>query len=285
LNKADLFQLNPPLMIRLLLGGGRLKPKEMSFGIDMAGRVETVGRNVKQFKPGDEVFGTGRGAFAEYACAGEDNLALKSKMATYEESAALPVAGTTALQALGKAQVRPGQKILIDGASGGVGTFAVQIAKAFGADVTAVCSTQNVASARSIGADRVIDYTKEDFAKDGQKYDSIIEVNGYRSILRYGRALNQNGTYVMAGSSRPILQILQSALLGPIVSKTGRKKMSFMGVAKINRKDLDALKDLLETGKIKPVIDRGYPLSETAEAFRYFAEGHARGKVVISSSD
>ena len=272
-------------MIRLLLGGGRLKPKRSSLGTDLAGRVEEVGRNVKQFKAGDEVFGIGRGAFAEYACASEENLALKLKRATFEDSATLPVAGTTALQAIGKAQVQPGQKVLIDGASGGVGTFALQIAKAFGAEVTAVCSTGNVASARSMGADHVIDYTKEDFAKNGRRYDSIIEVNGYRSILGYRRALGAKGAYVMAGSSRPLLQMLQSVTLGPMVSRSGGKHMGFMGIAKINQKDLDSLRELLEKGKIKPIIDKSYPLSETAEAFRYFAEGHTHGKVVIAFSD
>ena len=285
LNKADMFQLRPPLLVRLLIGGdGRIKPKRQVFGMDLAGVVEAVGAVAKRFKPGDEVFGCSSAAFAEYACAREDSLALKSQRATFEDSASLPVAGITALQALRKAKVQRGQRVLIDGASGGVGTFALQIAKSLGADVTAVCSARNMENVKSMGADRVIDYTKQDFAKEGQTYDTIVEVNGYRSLLTYRRALNDKGIYMLAGSSKPLRQIFQAALLGRALSRKGGRQMGFMGIAKVNPEDLTTLMHLLEVGKVKPSIDAIYPLTETAEAFRYFAEGHTRGKVVLTTA-
>jgi len=279
INKADLARLRGPLLVRLL-GEGLLKPKRKILGIDIAGRVEAVGRKVKQFQSGDEVFGGCRGSLAEYACAREDLLALKPANVAFEEAAAVPLAAITALQGLRKGQIQPGQKVLINGASGGVGTFAVQIAKAFGAEVTAVCSTRNMDNARSMGADHVIDYTQEDFTKSGQRYDLIIGVNGYHPILHYRRALNPKGVYVMVGGS--MAQLFQAMLLGPLISLVGSKKMGFMGIARLNQKDLVFLKELLEAGKIKQVIDRRYPLSEVAEAFRYFEEGHAKGKIVIT---
>jgi len=268
-----------PFLIRLM--SGLLKPKEPRLGWDIAGRVETVGENVKQFRSGDEVFGCVNGAFAEYVLAKEDHLALKPANKSFEEVAALPVAALTALQGLRDAGgIRPGQKVLIQGASGGVGMFAVQLAKSFGAEVTAVCSTRNLNMARSIGADHVIDYTKEDFTRNGQRYDLILAVNGYHPLSAYKRALCPQGIYICAGGAMP--QFLQAILLGPLMSRKGGKKMGSMGIAKVNQKDLVYLRELLEAGKIAPVIDRHYPLSEIAEAFRYLEDTHAQGKVVIT---
>ena len=262
------------------MGGGLLKPKKQILGSDFAGRVEAVGRNVKQFQPDDEVFGFTRGGFAEYVCARENALTLKPANISFEEAAAVPMAAVTALQGLrDKGQIQPGQKVLINGASGGVGTFAVQIAKSFGAEVTGVCSTRNLDRARSIGADQVIDYTQEDFTKNGQRYDLILAANGYHSILDYKRALSPKGTYVMVGGS--MAQMFQAMLLGPWISKTGSKKMGFM-VAEQSQEDLVFLKELLEARKVVPVIERRYPLSQVAEAVRYLEEGHAQGKIVIT---
>ena len=269
-----------PFLVRLM-GGGLLKPKNTILGADIVGQVEAVGRNVKQFQPGDEVFGeSGFGAFAEYVCASENALALKPANISFEEAAAVPMAAVTALQGLrDKGQIQPGQKVLINGASGGVGTFAVQIAKSFGAEVTAVCSTRNLDMVRSIGADQVIDYTQEDFTKSGQRYDLILAANGYHSISDYKRALSPEGIYVCTGGS--MAQIFQSMLLGPWMSMTGSKKMG-NSATRPNQKDLVFMKELLEAGKVVPVIDRRYPLSEVAEALRYLEEGHAQGKVVIT---
>lgn len=269
----------PSIFVRLV-GGGLLKPKNTSMGVDVAGQVEAVGRNVKQFQPGAEVFGVAKGAFAEYVCAAENKLALKPANLSFEAAAAVPIAAFTALQGLrDKGRIQPGQKVLIYGASGGVGTFAVQIAKAFGAEVTAVCSTRNLDVARSIGADHVIDYTKEDFAQNGQRYDLIIAANGYHPILGYRRSLGPSGVCVVLGGS--MAQIFQGLLLGPLVSRIGSKKMGNM-LAHSNQKDLVVMRELLEAGKVVPVIDRCYPLSEVAEAIRYLVQEHARGKVVIT---
>ena len=269
-----------PVFARLMMGGLR-KPKDARPGVDVAGQVEAVGSNVTQFKPGDEVFGACKGACAEYVCVIEDRLALKPANISFEDAAAAPVAAITALQGLrDKGRIQRGQKVLVDGASGGVGTFAVQLAKSFGAEVTAVCSTSKVDTARAIGADHCIDYTREDFTQSGQRYDLIIAANAYHSIFDYRRALNQNGIYVMAGAGG-WTQILQGMLLGPLLSLIGSKKMRFF-MAKINQKDLVLLGDFLAAGKIVSVIDRRYPLSDTAEAIRYLAEGHAKGKVVIT---
>ena len=282
-NAADWHLLRgDPFLVRLM--AGPLKPKNTILGADIAGRVEAVGKNVKQFQPGDEVFGDisecGWGGFAEYVCARENALVLKPASMTFEEAAAVPLAALTALQGLrDKGQIQPGQKVLINGASGGVGTFAVQIAKSFGAEVTGVCSTRNLDMVRSIGADHVIDYTQEDFTQNGQRYDLIMATNGYHSISDYARALSPKGIYVMTGGSGA--QMFQAMLLGPWISMTGNKKMGNL-LMKPNNKDLVFLKELLEAGKIAPVIDRRYPLSEVAEAIRYLEEGHARGKVVIT---
>lgn len=273
-----------PFLVRLM-GGGLLKPKNTRLGADIAGRVEAVGRNVKQFQPGDEVFGDlsacGNGGFAEYVSVPENALASKLARMTFEEAAAVPMAAVTALQGLrDNGQIQPGQKVLINGASGGVGTFAVQIAKAFGAEVTGVCSTRNLDMARSIGATQVIDYTREDFTQSGQRYDLILAVNGYHPISAYKRALSPEGIYVMAGGSNA--QIFQALLLGRWMSGTAGKTMGALA-AKPNQNDLVFMRELLETGKVVPVIDRRYPLSEVPEAIRYLEEGHAKGKVVITT--
>ncbi len=268
-----------PFLVRLM-GFGFLKPKKTILGADIAGRVEAVGPNVKQFQPGDEVFGTISRGFADYACAREKYLALKPTNLSFEEAAAVPMAALTALQGLrDKGQIQPGQKVLINGASGGVGTFAVQIAKSYGAEVTAVCSTRNLDIARSIGADQVIDYTQEDFTRNGQHYDLILSANGHHSILAYKRALSPKGNCVMTGG--PVAQLFGVVLLGRLISMTGSKKMSNL-LAKLNQKDLVFLKELLEAGKVVPVIERRYPLSQVAEGLRYLEEGHAQGKLVIT---
>jgi NADPH:quinone reductase-like Zn-dependent oxidoreductase len=266
------------------LASGLLKPKNIFLGADVAGRVEAVGQNVTQFQPGDEVFGdlsaSGRGAFAEYVCASETALVLKPANISFEEAAAVPVAAVAALQGLqSRMQIQPGQRVLINGASGGVGSFAVQIAKAFGAEVTAVCSTRNVGRMRSIGADHVIDYTQEDFTQNGQQYDLILAANGYHPLSAYQRALSPDGTYVMSGGA--MAQLFEAMLLGPLVSMTGKKKMGNL-MAKPDKEDLVFMKELLQAGKVKPVIDRYYPLSEVAEAIRYLESGHAQGKVIIT---
>jgi NADPH:quinone reductase-like Zn-dependent oxidoreductase len=261
--------------------GGFRRPRDPRLGRDIAGRVEAVGSQVTRFQPGDEVFGVCNGAFAEYAATRENNLALKPGNRSFEEAAAVPVAAITALQGLrDKGQIRAGQKVLIYGASGGVGTFAVQIARSFGAEVTAACSPRNVDMVRSLGADHVIDYTQEDFTKSGECYDLIFAVNGYHPLSAYRRALTPQGIYLAAGGS--LSQVLQALLLGRLNSRSGGQKMGFMGIANINPKDLEFLKGLLESGKVVSMIDRRYPLSETAEALRYLGEKHARGKVVIT---
>ena len=272
------FLRGKPFILRLF--GGLSKPKNPIVGADLAGRVEAVGGNVKKLRPGDEVFGCHRGAFAEYVCVPEDRLAVKPTSMTFEEAAALPMAGLTALQALrDKGRIQPGLKVLIQGAGGGVGTFAVQIARSFGTDVTAVCGPKNLDLAHSLGADHVIDYTQEDFTRSGQRYDLILAVNGYHSIFAYRRSLSRCGIYVVAGGSFP--QLLQGLLLGPGLSLLGGRKMGSM-LARINTKDLDALSALQQSGRIKPVVIAGrYPLSEVAEAVRDLEAGHAQGKVVI----
>lgn len=268
------------LVVRIL-SGSFFKPKDPKLGVDVAGTVEAVGSSVTEFKPGDEVFGVAPGSFAEYACNGESKFALKPAKVSFEAAAAVPVAAFTALQGLrDKGRIQAGQKVLIDGASGGVGMFAVQIAKAFGAEVTAVCSARNLEMARSIGADHAIDYKQEDFTTKDQRYDLIFVVNGYRPIQNYRKALTPTGMCVVAGGS--FSQILQAIFLGPLVSRLGSKKHIFMGIATTPKKDLLVLKELLEAGKLSPVIDKSYPLSETAQAIRYLIEEHARGKVVIT---
>jgi NADPH:quinone reductase-like Zn-dependent oxidoreductase len=283
INAADWHLLTADIFLIRLMGTGLFKPKNKIIGADVAGRVEAVGKNVKGFQPGDavfgDVFGHGGGSFAEYVSVPESALVLKPSNVSFEEAAAVPLAAVTALQGLrDEGHIQPGQKVLINGASGGVGTFAVQIAKSFGAEVTAVCSTRNLEMVRSIGADYVIDYTKEDFTQNGQQYDLILAVNGYHPLSAYKRALAPQGTYVMAGG-KPA-QMFQALLLGPWMSEKGGRKMGAVS-AKTNQKDLLTIKELLEAGKIVPVIDDCYPLSKTAEAFRYFGKAHAKGKVVI----
>jgi NADPH:quinone reductase-like Zn-dependent oxidoreductase len=294
LNAADLETLRGVFFVRI---GGPLKPMHKILGSDIAGRVEAVGVNVKQFQPGDEVFGDlsvcGFGAFAEYACVPESALALKPASMTFEEAATYPQAAVLALQnlrgvgpsspspiLLDKGPIEPGQKVLINGAGGGVGTFAVQLAKYFGAEVTGVDSTRKMDMLRSIGADHIIDYTQEDYTKSGQRYDLILDVVAYRSIFAYKRALNPNGIFVYVGGSTAA--IFQALFLGPLISRTGTKKMGIV-MGKPNKKeDLAFLEELFEAGKVVPVIDRRYPLSEVAEALRYLEEGHVLGKVVIT---
>jgi len=278
LNAADWHLLRgKPLLMRL--ASGLLKPKNKVLGSDIAGKVEAVGRHVRQVRRGDEVFGNVRGGFAEYACGPEDAFAPKPARLSFEEAAAVPMASIVALQALrDKGHIRPGHKVLINGASGGVGTFAVQIAKSFDAEVTGVCSTSNLDMVRSIGADHVIDYTKEDFTKNGQRYDLILAANGYHWISDYKRALGPKGTYVMSGGS--MAQFFQAMLLGPLMSISGGKKMGNLNV-KINQKDLLVVKGLLDAGKVRAIIDRHFPLSQVAEAVRYLEEGHPQGKIVI----
>jgi NADPH:quinone reductase-like Zn-dependent oxidoreductase len=280
-NAYDWHLLTADIFLIRLMGGGFLKPKNMIPGADISGRVEAAGSSVKQFRPGDEVFGEiGHGGFAEYVCAPESRLALKPASLSFEEAAAVPMAALTALQGLrDEGQIQAGQKVLIQGASGGVGTFAVQIAKSFGAEVTAVCSPRNLDQARSIGADQVIDYTREDFTQDGQQYDLILAANGYHPLSAYKRALTPKGIYVMAGGT--MAQMFEAMLLGSWMSKTGGKKMGGVS-AKPDQRDLAFLKELLEAGKVVPIVDRRYPLSEAAEALRYLGGGHARGKVVIT---
>jgi len=265
------------------IAGGLLKPKQAILGSDVAGRAEAVGRNVRQFRPGDEVFGyladCGKGGYAEYVCAPENALGLKPANLSFEEAAAVPEAALVALQALrDDGQIRKGQKVMIYGASGGIGTFAVQIAKSFGAEVTGVCSTGNLDLVRLLGADHVIDYTKEDFTKNGQRYDLIVATAGYRSIFDYKRALSPGGIYVCTGGSWP--QLFQALLLGRRISRNGREKMGALTMDP--NYDFAALRELIESGKVKPVIDRCYPFSEIGEAFAYYAKRHARGKIVIS---
>jgi NADPH:quinone reductase-like Zn-dependent oxidoreductase len=271
-----------PFFVRLAFGLRR--PKLDILGSDFAGQVEAIGKDVKQFQPGDEVFGAkgfAGGAFAEYVCAREEDLATKPANVSFEQAAAVPIAALTALQGLrDKGRIQHSQKVLVDGASGGVGTFAIQIAKSYGAEVTAVCSTRNLEIARSIGADHVIDYTRENFTRSGKQYDLILAANARHSVFAYRRALNPNGICVKAGGKPDLSGILQDLLLAPILSRFGHKK-SCGFIAKMNQSDLILLRDLLETGKVVPVIDKRYPLSETAEALRYLEAGHAQGKVVI----
>jgi NADPH:quinone reductase-like Zn-dependent oxidoreductase len=270
-----------PFIARLSLG--LREPKIKTPGKDVAGQVETVGADVKQFKPGDEVFGdlseSGWGAYAEYVAVPENALVQKPANIPFDAAAAVPESAVVALQGLQeKGGIQSGQKVLIYGASGGIGTFAVQIAKAFEAEVTGVCSKRNLEMVRSLGADHVIDYTKEDFTKNGRQYDLILATAGYRSIFDYKRALAPGGRYVATGGE--MAQIFQPMLLGPLVSSEGRKMMNL--AMKPNKENLTYVKELIEAGKVNPVIDKSYPLSELPEAFRYYAKGRSRGKVVVT---
>ncbi|MGD0868738.1 MAG: NAD(P)-dependent alcohol dehydrogenase [Bryobacteraceae bacterium] len=275
------FMRGTPYIVRIQ--AGLRKPKVTRLGFDVAGQVEAVGRNVTQFKPGDEVFGACRGAFAEYACTSESALVMKPYNVTFEQAASAPVAAFTALQGLrDKGQIQPGQKVLINGAAGGVGTFAVQIAKSFGADVTGVCSTRNVDMVRSIGADRVIDYTQEDFTKSGQRYDLFFDSVGNHSLLACRRVLNPKGIYIVVGGPDgrwlgPLAHLIKTLVLSRFVSQN-----LVMFLARRSKEDLTVMHELMEAGKVIPVIDKRYRLSEVPEAIRYLEEGHARGKVVIT---
>jgi NADPH:quinone reductase-like Zn-dependent oxidoreductase len=281
------FVEGTPFMMRALAAGLR-KPKETQLGVDFAGTVEAVGKNVTKFKPGDEVFGGRTGAFADYVCVRESRaVALKPASITFEQAASVPIAAITALQALrDKGEIQAGQKVLINGASGGVGTFAVQIAKSYGAEVTGVCSTRNLDLVRSLGADHIIDYTKEDFTKTDQPYDVIIDNVGNRSLSECRRALKPKGILVLVGGGGaneqgligPMAKPIKAMLLSPFVSqKVG------MILAELNHDDLAFLADLMQSGKMKPVIDRTYKLSDVPEAIKYVEQGHARGKVVITA--
>jgi NADPH:quinone reductase-like Zn-dependent oxidoreductase len=271
-----------PYLLRL--SEGLLNPKNPRLGASVAGRVEAVGKNVTQFHPGDAVFGdlsaSGFGAFAEYVAAPESAFVLKPTNLTFEQAAAVPVSAVTALQGLTDlGRIQPGQKVLINGASGGVGTFAVQLAKALGAEVTGVCSTGKVAMVRALGADHVIDYTKEDFAQSGKQYDLILAANGYQPLSAYQRALAPQGIYVTTGGS--MQQMLEAMILGPLRSKQGGQTIGNL-LAKPNQKHLSIVKDLIEAGKVTPVIDKCFPLHDVADAVRHVEAGHAKGKVVIA---
>ncbi len=284
LNSRDLRMLRAKPIFMRLMPGGLFRPKNKILGADLAGQVEAIGRKVKPFKPGDEVFGflpssTRKGTFAEFVCARENLLTLKPGNLTFEQAAAVPLAAMTALQGLRNyGNIQPGQKVLINGASGGVGTFAVQLAKAFGAEVTAVCSTRNLEMAHSLGADHVIDYTKEDFTQNGQQYDLILAVNGFHPIEDYLCALKPTGSYVVAGGS--MRQLIQAGSKRKGVSRSGGQKTMVLSLVQ-SQSDLLFLKNLAESGKIMPVIDRIFPLNKIVDAFWYFEKEHPRGKVAI----
>jgi NADPH:quinone reductase-like Zn-dependent oxidoreductase len=276
------FLRGTPYLVRIMAGLRR--PKDTRLGVDMAGRVEAVGASVTQFKPGDEVYGTCKGAFAGYVCASENAVAPKPSNVTFEQAAAVPVAALTALQALrDKGRIQPGQKVLINGAAGGVGTFAVQIARSFGADVTGVCSARNVEMVRSIGANQAIDYTREDFTAGGRRYDLVLDMIGNHSLTECRRALTPEGTLVLVGGPDEGRWI--GPLTGPLravaLSRLVRQKLLPL-LTHLNKNDLIVLRGLLEDGKVTPVVDRAYALREVPEAIRYLEEGHARGKVVIT---
>lgn len=283
LNQYDWHLLTADIFLVRLMGGGLLKPKRGAPGADISGHVQAVGKNIKQFRVGDAVFGdvaaVGGGGCAEFVCAPEKLLAHKPANLSFEQAAAVPMAAVTALQGLRDiGKIRAGQNVLIQGAAGGVGTFAVQIAKLFGAHVTAVCSTRNLEQARALGADAVIDYTQTDFTRAGKQYDLIFAANGYHSLADYKRALAPNGSYVMAGGTAR--QIFEAMLLGAWNSRDGRKMGGVS--ARASQSDLEFLKTQIEARKIKPVIDRCYPLNETADAMRYLGQGHAHGKIIIT---
>ena len=286
INAADWHLLTADIfLVRLAMG--LCKPKNNILGTDVAGLVEGVGKDVNSFKPGDavfgDIFGHGGGSLAEYVSAPQSTLALIPSHLTFEEAAAVPLAAITALQGLRDVgRIQAGQKVLIQGAAGGVGTFAVQIAKSLGAEVTAVCSGRNGEMVRSLGADHVIDYAKEDFTQSGNRYDLILAINGYHPIAAYKRALTPQGIYVMAGG-KPA-QMFQALLLGSLMSEKGGRQMLVLS-AKAKQKDLLAIKELLEAGKVKPMIDKRFTLTEAAEAMRYLGAGHARGKVVLSVAE
>jgi NADPH:quinone reductase-like Zn-dependent oxidoreductase len=276
------FMRGEPYPVRIAAGGLR-KPKDSRLGADVAGEIAAVGRNITQFKPGDGVFGSCKGAFAEYACASESKLAIKPDNVTFEQAASVPIAAFTALQGLrDKGRLQPGQKVLVNGAAGGVGTFAVQIAKSFGAEVTGVCSTRNVEMVRSIGADAVVDYTQENFTKSALRYDVILDCVGNHSFSECRRVLHPRGIYVGAGGTSdnwmigPLTRAIKALVLSWFVSQK-----QVMVLAKPSKEDLTIMGELMATGKVTPVIDKRFSLSEVPDAIRYLEAGHARGKVVI----
>jgi len=269
-----------PIIARM--SSGLRKPKNHGLGADLAGVVAAVGKNVTEFKPGDEVFGEGRAVYAEYVSVSEDSVALKPKNLTFDQAGTVAIAAFTALQGLrDKGKLKPGDKVLVNGASGGVGTYAVQIAKAMGAEVTAVCSSRNVDMVRSIGADRVIDYTSEDFVKGGERYDVFLDTVGKRSVLTSRSVLAAEGIYIGVGGPKSTVGLLSRMVWMMIVSLAGKRKMGVM-LARFNKEDLMTLRGLLESGEVTPVIDRHYSLSEVPDALRYQGEGHAQGKTVIT---
>lgn len=270
------------LPIARILGGGLVKPKDTRLGADFAGVVEAVGKNVTDFKRGDEVFGGRSGAYAEYVSV-KNAIALKPANVTMEEAASVPTAGITALQGLrDHGKIQPGQKVLIHGASGGVGSFAIQIAKALGADVTAVCSTNNVEHARRLGADHVIDYTKEDFTRNGKKYDLLLNVNGGRSWSDYKRVLKPDATFVLIGGPKTELIGPVSLLVKMKVSMLGASQKFVFFTAQFNRADMQTLKELVESGKVKPFVEKAYPMTRIVDAMTHLGNGHARGKIVVT---
>ncbi len=283
-NPAEWYAVMGPIFITRH-GSGLLRPKAPGIGGDLAGTIEAVGKDVTEFKPGDEVFGTSGASWAEYAPAREARLVRKPANVSFEEAASVPIAAITALQALrDRGRVQPGQKVLINGASGGVGTFAVQIAKALGADVTAVCSTRNVELVRSLGADRVVDYTQEDFTRSGERHELMLDVCGSRRLSELRRVLTRDATVVLVGAR------MSAKGLGPLphlvatrLASVLRSQTVSMFLAKITKEDLAVLGELLESGKVKPVIDRRFELSELPDALRYLGEGHARGKIVVTT--
>jgi NADPH:quinone reductase-like Zn-dependent oxidoreductase len=281
-NPVEWYRVHGPFFTRIQ--GGLRRPKDPAIGADLAGRVEEVGRDVTEFQPGDDVFGTSGGSWAEYAAAREPRLVRKPASLSFEEAAAVPVAGLTALQAVrDHGRIQPGQKVLINGASGGVGTFAVQLAKSFGGEVTAVCSTRNVDLVRTLGADRVCDYTQEDFTRRGERHDVMLDIAGSRSFHAFRRALTPNAIVVMVGApmSNKGLGPLKH-IIGTRLASIGRSQTVTFFVAKIEKDDLAYMSELLEAGKVRPVIDRRYELSRASDALLYLGERHARGKVVIT---
>jgi NADPH:quinone reductase-like Zn-dependent oxidoreductase len=283
LNILDWYGISGLAIARI--GGGLRRPKDPRVGVDFAGVVESVGANVRLFKPGDEVYGGRGGSFAEYVAIGEQRgIAPKPAGITFEQAATVPVAGLTALQGLrDKGQIQAGQKVLINGASGGVGTFAVQIAKALGAEVTAVCHTRHVDAIRSLGADHIIDYAREDFTRNGQCFDLVLDVMGGRSWRDFRRVLNPNATFVLIGGPKTNLLIgpLAHIIRIRLAALRASQKVVFF-IANVNRKDLIFMNELMEAGKVTPLIDRQYKLSELPQAMRHFAEGHPHGKIVIT---
>jgi NADPH:quinone reductase-like Zn-dependent oxidoreductase len=277
-NVSDALPVRGALVVRMF-GTGWLRPKSQHLGSDVAGIVEAVGKDVTEFKPGDEVFGSAPGSYAEYACAREAQLALKPAHVPFQEAAGVAVAGISALQGLRAGAIQAGQKVLIYGASGAVGTYAVQIAKALGTHVTAVCSSHNLEQTKALGADQVIDYARADVTQGAEKFDLILAVNGAHSMAEYRRILNPSGVCVVVGGK--MSQIAQGLLAGPVSKKKGPQKLGSMGMAQLNKNDLFFLKELMESGKMKTAIDKVFPLENTCDAVLYIGEGHARGKVII----